>query len=304
MSRDGTGTYSLPATMAVSGQPASSTTVNTIMNDVAQALTDSVNKDGTKAFAAAQSMGNNRLTNVGAAVNGTDAPTLLQVMTRASALATTVSGTVDAIVLDFTPDHTAYTTGMEIRWISAGKNTITNPTVNVNSLGAKTIKRNPGAVALGIGDLGAAGTVVTAMYNGTDFVLTGQSSAIASGAEFRAGTADRVISTDTLQAAAAEVTLTPATTVTVDMSTFINAQITLNQNVTLGQPTNTKIGQSGSIRIFQDATGSRTMLFHSDWKFTGGQDPVLSTTPSGCDILFYQVIAANYIYASVAKLVS
>lgn len=304
MSRDGTGTYTLAATMAVSGAVASSTTVNSIMNDIAQALTDSINKDGTKAFAGNQSMGSNRLTTLADAVNATDAVTMKQLQTRAAAKATTVGGTVDAITLTFSPVFTAYTTGMVIRWISGGKNTVTTPTINIDSLGAKTLKRNPGVIALAVGDLGASGTVNTAMYDGTYFVLTGQNSAVASVDDFRAGTSDRILSTDTVFDAAAEVTLTPASTVSIDMDTFINAKITLDQNVTFGQPSNTKIGQSGAIRIYQDATGSRTALWHADWKWAGGYDPVLSTAANTIDIVFYQVIANNFIYASLIRAVA
>lgn len=172
MSRDGSGTYSLPATMATASAVASSTTVNTVMNDVAQALTDSVNKDGTKAFAANQSMGGFKITSLGAGTALTDAAQLSQVQKANVQQATTVGGTVDAITLAFTPTITSYTTGMAIRWVSGGANTNTAPTINVDTLGAKTVKKNPsGTTALAAGDIGASGTVHQAVYNGTDFIL-------------------------------------------------------------------------------------------------------------------------------------
>lgn len=171
MSRDGSGTYSLPATMATSGQTASSTTVNSIMSDVAQALTDSINKDGSKAFAANQSMGSNKLTSLTAGTALTDAANVSQVQNGTVAQASTVGGTVDAITLAFSPAITAYVTGQRIRWRSGGANTITGATLNIDSLGAKTIKKNPGAATLAVGDLGVAGTVNEAVYNGTDFIL-------------------------------------------------------------------------------------------------------------------------------------
>lgn len=171
MARDGSGTYSLPATMATPSAVASSTTVNNIMADIATALTESINKDGTKSFAAAQSMGNNRLKDLAAATLLTDAAQLSQVQKANAQQATTVGGTVDAITLSFTPTITSYTTGMVIRWTSAGANTIAGATVNIDGLGAKTLKKNPGAAALAVGDLGVSGTIHEAVYNGTNFVI-------------------------------------------------------------------------------------------------------------------------------------
>lgn len=120
-------------------------------------------------------------------------------------------------------------------------------------------------------------------------------------AAIRANTTGRLVDTDGMWNAAAVVTLTDASTIAVDMSTFINAIVTLGGNRTLGQPSNTKVGQSGFIRIVQDGTGSRALAYHSDWKFAGGVDPTLTTTASATDILFYEVIATNFIAASLVK---
>lgn len=171
MSRDGSGTYSLPATMATASTVASSVTVNSIMDDIAQALTDSINKDGTKAFAANQSMGSNKLTALAAGTALTDAANLSQVQKSNVAQATTVAGTVDAITLAFTPAITSYTSGMVVRFVSAGANTSTTPTANIDGLGAKTIKKNGGGAALVAGDIGVSGSVHELQYNGTDFIL-------------------------------------------------------------------------------------------------------------------------------------
>lgn len=120
-------------------------------------------------------------------------------------------------------------------------------------------------------------------------------------AAFRANTTGRLLDTDGVWASGAVVTLTDAATIAVDMSTFINGIVTLGGNRTLGQPSNTKVGQSGFIRIVQDGTGSRTLAYHADWKFEGGADPVLSTTASATDVLLYQVLATNFILASLVR---
>ena len=80
--------------------------------------------------------------------------------------------------------------------------------------------------------------------------------------------------------------------------------LTLAGNRTLGQPTNLKIGQSGAVEISQDATGSRTLAYHADWFFAGGTDPVLSTAANAKDILFYQVMGTNRIFASLIKAIA
>jgi hypothetical protein len=126
----------------------------------------------------------------------------------------------------------------------------------------------------------------------------------ASAANYRANTADRILTTDIVWTSAAEVTLTDAATITVDMDTFINAVVTLAGNRALGNPTNEKVGQTGYIRIVQDGTGSRTLSYGTDWEFAGGTAPVLSTAASSQDLLFYTVLASNRIFGSLVKAIS
>jgi hypothetical protein len=123
-------------------------------------------------------------------------------------------------------------------------------------------------------------------------------------AQFWANTADKTVTTDRAWAAAETVALTDAATITVDMGTFINATVTLGGNRALGNPTNAKVGQSGFIRIVQDGTGSRTLSYGSDWKFSNGSDPTLTTTAAATDILYYTVIASSFIHASLVKAVA
>lgn len=118
---------------------------------------------------------------------------------------------------------------------------------------------------------------------------------IATAAQFRDNTSDKVLSTDQIWSAADEVTLTDAATIAVDMDTFINGVVTLGDNRTLGNPTNPKVGQSGHIRVVQDGTGSRTLSFGSNYEFAGGSAPTLTTTASAEDVLFYHVISSTRI---------
>lgn len=96
------------------------------------------------------------------------------------------------------------------------------------------------------------------------------------------------------------VTLTDAATVAIDLSLSNNYQVTLGGNRTIGAPTNVVAGQSGVIRIVQDATGSRTASWNSVFKFPGGTAPTLTTTANAVDLVAYHVesttrIAARFI---------
>lgn len=104
-------------------------------------------------------------------------------------------------------------------------------------------------------------------------------------------------STNTWTAAqrGAIVTLTDAATIATDMNLGNNYVVTLGGNRTLGNPSNVTAGQAGQITVVQDGTGSRTLVFASDWKFPGGTAPTLSTTAGAIDILSYYVIDATTI---------
>ena len=62
-----------------------------------------------------------------------------------------------------------------------------------------------------------------------------------------------------------------------------------SETSTLGAPTNASGGQSGSIFILQDGTGSRTLAYNAVFAFAGGTAPTLTTTASGQDALLYYV---------------
>jgi hypothetical protein len=123
----------------------------------------------------------------------------------------------------------------------------------------------------------------------------------ATAAQIQANTSGKALSTDKAWSAVAAVALTDAATITVDMSTFINASVTLGGNRTLGNPSNTTDGKTGAIYITQDGTGSRTLVYSSNWKFASGAAPVLSTTAGAVDVLFYQVKSSTFIYATLVK---
>ena len=102
-------------------------------------------------------------------------------------------------------------------------------------------------------------------------------------------------------AAVGEVTaLTDGATIATDLALSNNFSVTLAGNRTLGQPTNQAVGQSGSIFVTQDGTGSRTLAYHADFKWAGGTAPTLSTAAAAVDRIDYVVAAANKIHAVIS----
>lgn len=104
-----------------------------------------------------------------------------------------------------------------------------------------------------------------------------------------------------LFAAAAPVAVADAATVTLDFSAGLNWSVaSFGGNRTLANPTNQKAGQSGVIAVSQDATGSRTLSFGTNWKFPGGA-PSLTSTPGATDLISYYVLNPGVILATLSK---
>ena len=101
--------------------------------------------------------------------------------------------------------------------------------------------------------------------------------------------------------AAANVTaLTDGSTITIDMATACHHSVTLGGNRTFAAPSNQVVGQSGSIFITQDGTGSRTASFNSAFKFVGGTAPTLTTTAAAVDRIDYIILSSNVIHCAVS----
>jgi hypothetical protein len=170
MPYNGSGTYTLPAgSVQADGTTADAADVNTPFQDIETSLSAVILRNGAAPFSANQSMGGNKITSLGAATVATDAIQAGQAQSDIISQATAVAGTADAITATYSPPFTAYTANMKIRFTSTGANTVTAPTINVDGLGAKTIKQGAGA-ALSAGNIGASGAIHELVYNG-DFIL-------------------------------------------------------------------------------------------------------------------------------------
>ena len=101
--------------------------------------------------------------------------------------------------------------------------------------------------------------------------------------------------------AAANVTaLSDGSTITIDMATACHHSVTLGGNRTFAAPSNQVVGQTGSIFITQDGTGSRTASFNSAFKFVGGTAPTLTTTAAAVDRIDYIILSSNVIHCAVS----
>ena len=157
-----------------------------------------------------------------------------------------------------------------------------------------SVNGNTGTVVLTASDVGAA---TTAQGTKADSAL--QSADI--GVSIQAYDADTA-KTDVAQSFTAAqrgsiTTLTSGATVTPDFAAANNFTLTLGHNATIANPTNLTAGQSGSIFLVQDGTGSRTAAWGSYWDFAGGVAPVLTTTASAVDRVDYVVRTTGSIHA-------
>ena len=91
--------------------------------------------------------------------------------------------------------------------------------------------------------------------------------------------------------------LTSATTVTIDLADSNNFSCTMAHNITFANPTNAVAGQSGSIFLTQDGTGSRTGSWGANFDWAAGAAPTLTTTAAAVDRIDYVVRSATSIQA-------
>ena len=95
-------------------------------------------------------------------------------------------------------------------------------------------------------------------------------------------------------------TLTSAASVTPNFADSNNFTLTLGTDVTLENPSNLVAGQSGSIFLVQDGTGSRSLSFGTYWDFAGGSAPTSITgTANAVDRLDYIVRSSTSIHAVI-----
>lgn len=167
MSFNGSGTFQINTAgqPVVAGTVITATAFNALTADLATGLSTCVTKDGQTTVTANLPMGGNKLTGLGAGTLGTDSARLSQVQGNITSLLG-VTG-IDTIAAAGSPQVTAYATGQMFWFVAAGTNTGAT-TLNIDSLGAKSITR--GTAALAAGDI-ISGAIALVVYDGTQFQL-------------------------------------------------------------------------------------------------------------------------------------
>jgi len=79
--------------------------------------------------------------------------------------------------------------------------------------------------------------------------------------------------------------LTPGASIAWNLEENQVATIELDQNSTLAQPSNQVAGATYILIVKQPVGANYTLAFHSDYKFPGGTDPVITPTNGAVDVL-------------------
>lgn len=162
---NGAGVYSPPGAdfPAVANTLIESTKFNSVINDIATALSAAILKDGTQTVTANIPFGNNRLLTVGAGLVRTDAVNLGQLQ-DASTNWVAAGGTADAITATYSPAITALVDGQLAFFRATAANATTTPTFAPNGLTARTITKRGGTAVIA-GDIPGNLTEVILRYN-------------------------------------------------------------------------------------------------------------------------------------------
>ena len=138
--------------------------------DIAGGLNSLLLKNGNNTPTANLPMATYKHTGVGNGSARTDYLAVGQLQDSAVTCAAATVSSSNVYVATLSPAVTAYTTGMTVRLEFAAINTA-SATINLNSVGAKTIKDLYGNALIG-GEL-TAGGIMTLIYDGTDMLIAG-----------------------------------------------------------------------------------------------------------------------------------
>jgi hypothetical protein len=166
MSRNGSGTYTLPAgNPVVTGTTISSTWANSTLTNIASALTDSLAADGQTTATGNLKMGNNRITGLADGLASTDAATVSQVNASVAGLGTMSTQNANAVAI----------TGGTINGTSVGATTAsTGAFTNFTASGTASFT-STGAVKVPVGTTAQQPSPVTGMirFNSTTSLYEG-----------------------------------------------------------------------------------------------------------------------------------
>ena len=209
----------------------------------------------------------------------------------------TIVGTSDTQTLTNKTINTASNTitvnSADVSDLASSTVTFTNKTFDANATGNSLSNVDVADLADGTdGELitwDAAGSATTVAVGTSGHVLTSNGSGAAP--TFQAsGAGDMVLATAQEYTATKNfnaTTLTDAASIAWDASTNQVASVTLGGNRTLAAPSNLVDGATYLLRVIQDGTGSRTLVYNAVFKWPGGTAPTLSTGAADVDILTF-----------------
>jgi hypothetical protein len=170
MSRNGSGTYSLPEAPFVYDTVISETAVNSNFSDMAAALTQSLSKDGQTTPSANLPMGGYRHTGVGNGAARNDYAAVGQIQDESVVWCGTAGGTANALTLTPSPAITAYATGQRFKFKAGASPSDDAVTIAVSGLTAKAAEIDN--TALSATRVISAGKYYEILYDGTAFQVT------------------------------------------------------------------------------------------------------------------------------------
>lgn len=146
--------------------------------------------------------------------------------------------------------------------------------VGANSANMKKVS-DAGAVNLEAGDLQPNGVYMFVYVTGTGWILVSGGGQAA--------------------AAIVEATLTDQNVIAWNAGDSPRAKVTLGGNRTIAAPTNATAGQRVTLRVIQDATGSRTLTWNNAFVWRSGSAPTLSTAANASDVFIFYYDGTNFV---------
>ena len=240
------------------------------LNDVADALQDSVSRTGKGAAQANLPMGGHKHTGVADAVNSDEYATYGQLLERSFLFVepTNVGSDVNSIVLNV-PEGTVLAQGLKIGFVAKGANTQSNVQIIIDS-NTINIKLSSGR-KLNIGAF-QTNQLVEIEYIGNDF---------------------RVVS----ELSYPIITLPFATSLTWDVLERPNAGITLTDDVDSFTISNAIDGGVYSLLIVQDATGNRDFPFPSALVWNRNSPERISSPANARSLFTFKRVGSLFITA-------
>ena len=193
-------------------------------------------------------------------------------------------------------------------WVTVGDYSSTNLGLLTSATASSTYLALSGGTLTGALNIGTAGSVVFEGATADDFETTlavtdptaDRTFTLPDATTTAAGLAVAQTFTKAQRGSISAITVASGdTTETLDFATANNFALTLENTAScqLANPSNLTAGQSGSIFVIQDSTGSRLLTYGSQWDFAGGTAPTLSTAASAVDRIDYVVRTTSSIHA-------